>query len=160
MFDIEALIETLTENIKELFFKEWINLDLKFSKSEIFTMLLIDKSKEITMSEFAENINVPMSTATGIADRLVKNQYLKRERSEEDRRVVVLKLTDKGSQMVKELKEMISKYLNMVMDDLTDEEKQFLGKIAFKIIDIFKSNREPEVTHDLKKEKIKTIEIE
>lgn len=160
MFDIEELIDALTENIKKLFFQEWINLDLKFSKSEIFTILLIDKSKEITMTELAENINAPMSTATGIADRLVKNHYLKRERSQEDRRIVVLRLTDKGSQMVKDLKEMISKYLNMVMDDLTDEEKQFLGKIAFRIVDILQSHRDPAESQDQKNEEINKIEIE
>jgi len=160
MFDTEELIGVLTENIKKLFFQEWINLDLKFSKSEIFTILLIDKNKEITMSELAENINAPMSTATGIADRLVKNHYLKRERSQEDRRIVVLRLTDKGSQIVKDLKDMISKYLNRVMDDLTAEEKQFLGKIAFKIIDILQSHKDPVVSEDQKTKEIKTIDIE
>lgn len=158
MFDIEEFIDILTDNIKNLLFQDWINLDLKFSKSEIFTMLFIDKRKEITMSEFAEYINAPMSTATGIADRLVKNHYLKRERSDKDRRIVVLKLTDKGSQIVIDFKSVISKYFNIILDNLTEDEKRCLAKIVFKIIDNLKSRSVPE--EDQIKSEIKNIEIE
>ncbi len=159
MLNSDALIGILMDNVKRFFFQDWVNLDLKFSKSEIFAILLIDRRKEITMSELAEYISVPMSTATGIADRLVKNHYLKRERSEKDRRIVVLKLTDKGSRMVSDLKGMITKYLNIIIDDLTEEEKEFLGRIAFKIMDILQSNRS-KATEGQKKKEIKSIEIE
>lgn len=140
MFDIDELIDLFVHNSKKLFFpKEWINLDLKFSKSEIFTLILLDTKKEITMTELADNINAPMSTATGIADRLVKNNYIERKRSKQDRRIVVLKITKKGNQLVIDLKDVISKYINVVIDDLTDEEKQFLIKIIFKIISSLQS---------------------
>ena len=35
-------------------------------------MLFVDRYEEIIMSRIAEYINVPMSTATGIVERLVK----------------------------------------------------------------------------------------
>lgn len=158
MFDIEEFIDILTDNIKNLLFQDWINLDLKFSKSEIFAMLFIEKRKEITMSELAEYINAPMSTATGIADRLVKNHYLRRERSEKDRRIVVLKLTDKGSQIVIDFKSVISKYFNIILDNLSEDEKRCLSKIVFKIIDNLQSRSVPE--EDQIKSEIKNIEIE
>lgn len=161
MFNIDELIDLFAENIKKLFFpEEWINLDLKFSKSEIFTLLLLDKRKEITMTELADNINAPMSTATGIADRLVKNNYIKRERSKEDRRIVVLKITDSGNELVGNLKDVISKYINVIMNDLTDEEKQFLTKIIFKIINIMQSQKGDMVSKNKNEEKIEKIDIE
>ncbi len=159
MYDSDELIDELMDNLKKLFFQDWVNLDLKFSKTEIFAILLIDRRTDITMSELAEYISVPMSTATGIADRLVKNHYLKRERSEKDRRIVVLKLTDKGNRMVADLKGMIAKYLNMVIDDLTEEEKEFLARIVFKIMDILQSKRST-ADEVQKKEEIKNIKIE
>lgn len=160
MFNIDELIDFFAHNSKKLFFpEEWINLDLKFSKSEIFTLLLLDKSNEITMTELAENINAPMSTATGIADRLVKNNYIERARNKEDRRTVILKITKKGNQFVKDMKDVISKYANVIINDLTDEEKEFSFKIIFKIINTLKFQKN-NATPKQQEQKIEKIDIE
>jgi MarR family transcriptional regulator, organic hydroperoxide resistance regulator len=161
MLDFDNVSDFLFDNLKKVFFpEEWLNFDLKFSKSEIFALFIIDKRKEITMTELAEYIHSPMSTATGIIDRLVKNGYIKRERSEADRRIVVLHLGDKGNKVVSELKELISGYISIFADELTSEEKQLLTKIMFKVIkqlDVkFNENRQ----NDLNPEAINKIEID
>lgn len=135
MYEFNDILELFFGNIKKLFFPEdWLQIDLKFSKSEIFAMLLIDKKKEITMTELADYINVSMSTANGIIERLVKKGYVKRDRSDSDRRIVVLQLTTEGSQLVINLKEFVSRYLKMAFDELTDEEIQSLIDIVLKIM--------------------------
>jgi DNA-binding MarR family transcriptional regulator len=162
MLDFNDISDLLFDSLKKLLFpEEWLKIDLKFSKSELFAMLLIDKREEITMTELADYINAPMSTATGIADRLVKNGYIKRERSEADRRIVVLRLTGEGSQIITGLKDLISGYINLVADDLTQEEKQFLTEIIFKVVNGLKTKfneRPPEGNKD--SDSIKKIEIE
>jgi DNA-binding MarR family transcriptional regulator len=160
MADFNDLSEFLFENIKKVFFpEEWLDIDLKFSKSELFAMLIIDKRKEITMTELAEYIHSPMSTATGIIDRLVKGGYIRRDRSESDRRIVVLHLDEKGNNMITELKNVMSKYSNAIIEDLTQDEKQFLTEIIFKVVNRLKTK-----FTDVSKEKeigsIKKIEIE
>lgn len=160
MSDLDNILDILVDNVKKLFFPEqWIKMDLKFSKTEIFTMLLLDRNKQVTMTELVDYINSPMSTATGIADRLVRNGYIKRDRSETDRRVVVLELTDAGSQLIKDFKNVISKYLEVILDDLTEDEKQFLLRLVFKI----KNKLQTEMTDDTpdnSKKTIKKIDIE
>lgn len=134
MIDLENIIDLLIENIRKIFsFEEWIELDMKFSKSEIFTMFILDKEKELTMTELVEYINSPMSTATGIADRLVKSGCIRRERSETDRRVVVLTLAEKGTVLVRKMKEMLQGYISAAVDGLSEEEKQLLVNMVFKI---------------------------
>jgi MarR family transcriptional regulator, organic hydroperoxide resistance regulator len=161
MFDLDNIIDLLIDNIKKLFFpNEWINMDLKFSKTELFAMLLLDRNKEVTMTELVEYINSPMSTATGIVDRLVKSGYLSRNRSETDRRIVVLKLTESGAQIIKDLKTLISKYLKLIVDDLTEEEKQFLMGIVFKIMNKLQTEMTANITSDKDKATIKKIDIE
>ncbi|GIM30009.1 MarR family transcriptional regulator [Clostridium polyendosporum] len=161
MIDLDNLVDLFIDSIKKLFFPEaWINLDLKFSKSEIFTMLFLDKNKEVTMTELVEYINSPMSTATGIVDRLVKNGYINRGRSETDRRIVVLRLTEAGSQLIKDLKDMMSKYLKMILDDLTEEEKQFMIRIAFKIMHKLQAEMDTKAPSLEDKVTIKKIDIE
>lgn len=161
MLDFDNIVDLLLENIKKLFFpEEWIELDLKFSKFELFSMLFLDKRKEITMTELVEYINTPMSTATGMVDRLVKNGYIKRERSETDRRIVILRLTEEGSQLIKRLKNLIYGYLNMVVDDLTEEEKQFMTNIVLKIMNNLQNKFDPKISGEQKEDNIKKIDIE
>jgi len=135
MYEFNDILELFFGNIKKLFFPEdWLQIDLKFSKSEIFAMLLVDRKKEITMTELADYINVSMSTANGIIERLVKKGYVKRDRSDSDRRIVVLQLTEEGSQLVLNLKEFVSRYLKMALEELTEEEVQSLIDIVLKIM--------------------------
>lgn len=161
MFDFDNIIDVLIENIKKIFsFEEWIELDLKFSKSEIFTMLFLDKRKELTMTELVEYINSPMSTATGIADRLVRSGCIKRERSETDRRVVILTLTEKGSKLVEGLKDMIQGYISMAVEGLTEEEMQFMTNIIFKILNNLRKKLNAEIPTDQSRDNIRKIDIE
>lgn len=161
MFDLDSIVDLLIENMKKLFFpEEWIELDMKFSKFELFTMLFLDKRKEITMTELVEYINSPMSTATGIVDRLVKNGYVSRERSETDRRIVIIRLTEAGSQLIKKLKDMISGYLNVVLEDLTDEEKNFMTGIALKVMNKLQTKLSRTTLNVQSNDDIRKIEIE
>lgn len=135
MGDLEEIIGLVFENIKHLFFpEEWLQLDMKFSKFEIFAMLLIETRHEITMTELSEYINTPMSTANGIIERLVKQGYVVRDRSDTDRRIVVLRLTGDGLYLISGLKELVSGYLKMALEELTEEEVRVLIKIVLKVI--------------------------
>lgn len=135
MTDLNEVIDLFFDNIKHLFFPEsWLQIDLKFSKSEIFAMLLIEKKHEITMTELSEYINAPMSTANGLVERLFKKGYVIRDRSDLDRRIVVLRLTEEGAQLLANIKGIVSSYLKMALEDLSQEEIQFLADIAIKII--------------------------
>lgn len=137
----ENLLDLFLNLVKKYIFPDdSIKLDLKFSKSEFFTMMFIDKKVEITMTELSEYINSPLNTATGIVDRLVKSGYIKRERSEADRRVVLIQFTEKGSSEVKKIKEIVSKYFNIILKDLTPKEKMFLFRILLKVMNNLQSN--------------------
>ncbi len=159
--DFDNIMDLFIDNMKTLFFPEkWIELDLKFSKSELFTMLYLDKRKASTMTELVEYINTPMSTATGIVDRLVKKGYVIRDRSEADRRIVILMLTEEGMQLISSLKDIISGYLHMISDDLSEEERQFLTRIALKIMHNLQANSYKPSNADKEQENIKKIDIE
>lgn len=161
MIDQNKLLDILFENMKKVLFpEEWLSLDMKFSKAEIFSMLLIEKKNGITMTELAEYIHSPMSTATGIIDRLVRNGYIIRERSEQDRRIVVLKLAEKGVQEIARLKELVSGYINKVAEKLTPEEIQFLAQIVSKIINILNEESVAQPADEPKTNTVRKIKIE
>lgn len=125
---------------KVLYPEEWINLDLSLSKSEIFTLLQADRNGEIIMSQIADYINIPMSTATGLIERLVKKGYIERLRSESDRRIVTIRLTESGKKLTNDLKDTMKGYIQLIFDSLTDEEKDLLFGIFTKVTGIFANN--------------------
>ena len=59
-------------------------------------MMTVARLKEATMGQLSDHMNFPMSTATGIVDRLVKKGYIERGKSDSDRRIVVITLSEKG----------------------------------------------------------------
>lgn len=112
------------------------------------------------MSQIAEHINLPMSTTSGMVERLVKGGFLKRERSEEDRRIVVIALTEQGKGLVSKLKRIIHNYINKITEELT-EEVQLLYKIFIKTMNIINNMHNDETIGGKENSgKIKKIEIE
>lgn len=55
------------------------------------------------MTEFAKGVGVPLSTATHLANRLVAKGVVLRERSEQDRRVVLIGLSKQGKTLESQL---------------------------------------------------------
>ncbi len=152
----EQLYNLFFNNIKKFLYPEnWVELDLSFSKSELLTLLLVEKEQQVIMSQIAEYVNLPMSTTTGIVERLVQNGYLIRDRSESDRRIVVVTLTEQGLNVVSELKGLVYNLISEITKVLSDEEQEFLLSIIMKIAgvlkDINRSADEPKIKNQVKK---------
>ncbi|MEN1760287.1 MarR family winged helix-turn-helix transcriptional regulator [Anoxynatronum sibiricum] len=157
----DEFLQFVTDNLKKIFFpEEWLELDMKVSKTELFALLYLSRKENTTMTELAATMGLPMSTATGLMDRLVRQQYVRRGRSEEDRRIVVLVLTEAGQELVDNFKKVMSEYFAMIMDDLTVEEHQLLMRIALKVFRKLKQRKESEEEQVVQETGIKRIEIE
>ncbi|WP_052090727.1 MarR family transcriptional regulator [Desulfosporosinus sp. HMP52] len=157
----EKILDFVLDNLKKVFFpEEWIRLDLSVSKTELLAMLIVDRYGEVIMSQISDYLNAPLSTTTGLVNRLVKNGYLQRERSEEDRRIVTIQLTDKGKTMMRELKATIESYLERFNALLSAEERQLLFKIIMKIVNEL-SRKDPDAeNHEKQDHFLRKIPIE
>ncbi|WP_432403439.1 MarR family winged helix-turn-helix transcriptional regulator [Wukongibacter sp. M2B1] len=155
------IMDMILDNIKKLFFPEdWLQIDMKLSKTELFAMFIVDRYGEVIMSKISDEINVSMSTATGIIDRLVKKKYLKRERSELDRRIVLIMLTEKGQKTIADLKDTMGNYLNRIYETLTDEEIRVLSNVFIKVLNTLGNDEKAENQQNEEKPTIKKIEVE
>lgn len=157
----EEFYELIFGYIKRFAFTEdLLAIDIAMSKQELFTIMAIDKMKEATMGQLSESMNFPMSTATGIVDRLVKKGYVERSRSESDRRIVIISLTEKGSHFAQKMKTMFLSYIKRIDDVLNKEEQEMLFRIVEKILASFRQMNE-EIDEDKEKQRqIRKIEIE
>lgn len=150
------------ENIQTLFFpEELVSLDMKLSKVELIALLFIDRKGEVIMSGLAEYLNVSMSTATGIADRLSRQHLLERQRSEADRRIVTLSLSPEGRKISTSVASLVDGYLDLASGALSSEEQEQLIHLISKILAAFR--RAAEGSADRKKpelERLRRISID
>lgn len=72
---------------------------LELSREEVRAMILLRSSGQSMMSDFAEALGIPLSTATHTIDRLVHKGLVMRVRSEQDRRIVQVEMSERGNKL-------------------------------------------------------------
>lgn len=76
-------------------FRAWAEMGL--TTAQLRVLFLVRESPGVTAGELAQRINVTPPTISGIVDRLVKLDLIRREDDESDRRLVRNMLTDQGA---------------------------------------------------------------
>ncbi len=89
------------------------------------------------MSSVSKTLQVTMGTLTISVNSLVKKGYVIRVRSEEDRRVVLVSLSEKGVKAYYHHKEFHDRMIQSVIADLTEQEKEVLEKSLSKLNTFF-----------------------
>lgn len=82
----------------------------------------------------AATLGLQLSSASGLLDRLAKLGLLKRTHSEEDRRVVQIRLTPKGEQMVDEILAQKKESVARIFSALTPEERTVYLQLMQKVV--------------------------
>jgi DNA-binding MarR family transcriptional regulator len=104
------------------------NLDC--SREEIRALILLGASGRTIMSDFAGELGVPLSTATHTIDRLVAKGLVIRVRSEQDRRVVQVEMSDLGKGVQTALRARHQAMARSWLAPLSPAEREaFLGKL-------------------------------
>lgn len=84
------------------------------------------------MSEITQVTLQDPPTMTGIINRLVRMELVKRSRSEADRRVVLVQATAKGIALIKQIEEeLMQDYLNFYATLSEEEQKNFEQSLTY-----------------------------
>ena len=89
------------------------------------------------MSTIAKSLAVTMGTLTTTMNSLIKKGYAIRQRSEEDRRVVYMSLTDKGKRAYKHHQEFHQEMIEAVMKDMDDNEREIMMGMLNRLREFF-----------------------
>ena len=96
-------------------------------------MVHVFAAEECTMQNLAKQINRTKPTVTVLIEKLVACGYVVKEKSAEDNRVTLIKLTAKGWEL-KPIFEVISAKMNAVVyQGLCEEEAEMLEKVLTQI---------------------------
>jgi DNA-binding MarR family transcriptional regulator len=72
------------------------------SMAQLNIMYTLQRKGVMTMSRLADGLGVSLSNATGLVDRIEERGFIERTRVPEDRRVVVVRVTEAGTRMLQE----------------------------------------------------------
>ncbi len=100
---------------------------------EIQTIFAIGNKGNKTMGNIASCLGVAISTPVTIIDRLIKKKYVLRKVGKEDRRQVLVNLTEKGNDLYNKLLEIRLNSMEIILDSLPEEEIDIFRNILKKL---------------------------
>ena len=98
----------------------------------------IELSGENTMSVVAKKLGITAGSLTTAINSLVNKKYVSRQRSEEDRRVVYIRLTEKGEKAYRHHEEFHRQMTNAVVEKLDEDEIPVLLKTLNGLSEFFR----------------------
>ncbi|SHG91745.1 MarR family winged helix-turn-helix transcriptional regulator [Tepidibacter thalassicus] len=121
---------------KEIFSKgEFKDLSI----NEVRTIQAIGLDEARKMSEVAMDLKITIGTLTTAINRLEKKGYVERLRIEKDRRVVKIKLTDKGKLVYKIHEDFHYEIIKNIVCTMNKDEQKVLIQSLQNVRDFFKT---------------------
>ena len=97
-------------------------------------MLLLALGRADTVAGLARECAVDCGAMTRMLDRLEQKQLLLRQRSDADRRVVNLELTEKGRAVAREIPLIVREELQRSLRDITPQEQETLVRLLSRML--------------------------
>jgi DNA-binding MarR family transcriptional regulator len=110
---------------------------------QFFLLAALDQKEVLTMSAIAQKMGHTTAAASGLVDRLENLGYVVRSSAREDRRKVMVCITEKGSALVRRIREEMVGNLMKVMTHLTPAEQKAWLQIYTKIYNYCQAKEEP-----------------
>lgn len=121
--EVGEMVQKLVR-IFQLFERDQIKVH-GFTSSQCYTLIEILRAESLTMNELSDKMNLDSSTMTRVIDKLVRDNLIRRERDESDRRIVLVSLTDKGQEAAGKLRSSVNEYYRKIISNMplgkTDE---------------------------------------
>ena len=109
---------------------------------QFFLLAALDQKEILTMSAIAQKMGHTTAAASGLVDRLENLGYVVRSSAPEDRRKVMVCITEKGSALVRRIREEMVGNVMKVMTHLTPGEQKAWLQIYTKIYNYCQSKEE------------------
>ncbi len=100
---------------------------------QLTVVKLLESLGDMSLSDLSERIHAQNSTVTGIIDRMGREGLVTRARSTRDRRVVHIRLTDKGKRLARDVPLQPAEILRTALGRLSPGEASELLRILTKL---------------------------
>lgn len=96
----------------------------KLSFPQFFLLAYLSSEEFLAMSDIAHKMGHSTAAATGLVDRLEKLGFVERKQAADDRRKIMVRITDGGVNMVAKMRKEIAKNISSVMAEMDAEEAE------------------------------------
>jgi DNA-binding MarR family transcriptional regulator len=103
------------------------------SMAHLHLMSMLDRHGELPMSRVAELLGVSDSNATGLVDRMEEHGFVERVRHPDDRRVVLVRVSDRGRQILADVEVLRDDLVVRILGRL---DKPRLERLALALDDV------------------------
>ena len=134
------ILENLFQEIMDIEEKALITAEFKnISVNDMHIIEAIGTGEPKNMSTVAKLMSVTVGTLTIAINNLVKKGYVSRVRSEEDRRVVLISLTEKGKRAYQHHREFHDGMVKALVEGLDEGQQKILVKSLLNLRTFFDS---------------------
>ena len=117
--------------VEKRYYKLLSEIDLTYT--QYITMMVLWQEKEISVKALGERLFLDSGTMTPVLKSLEKKGFVKRERSKQDERVVMVSATKQGEILKEKAKDIPNKIAACF--NLKQEEAATLYKLLYKVLD-------------------------
>lgn len=124
---LEQILNTIlhSSEILEEEMKRESNLK-NLTSRQLFCLELVKTMQNPSMTELAERMNIAKASISVMIERLVKNQFIYKVTSDNDRRTAHVHLTEEGEKAASLHNELHKRISQMLTEDMTESEKEIL----------------------------------
>lgn len=128
--ELEAYIQDLWNTIMRIMRKlrssTLTEEDIELSPPQGLMLMELSRSGPLSMSELSQRLEVNQGVATRMVDRLLEKGLLERQRSSDDRRVVMVSASEKGTKITLRLEEENQDMMKELLQPVSREEREVL----------------------------------
>ncbi|KOF55828.1 MarR family transcriptional regulator [Clostridium sp. DMHC 10] len=99
-----------------------------FTTTQCYTLLEISKFGSLSMNEISEKMNLNSSTMTRILDKLVRDEYISRSKDDNDKRIVIVSLREKGIEAASKLSDSVKAYYKKIIENIPEGQVEEILK--------------------------------
>jgi len=128
-------LQSVNLNMYRRLSQEWAkHIEKGISSPQVIILDLLNAKGKLKASDLAEALNITSGAVTGLCDKLIQYGYAKRSRTEEDRRVVYLEITDDGRDMLKNVAEKRKRITEKFYGRLPEDDLRHLIRIHRQVL--------------------------
>lgn len=132
--EVDAIVETIiylyTESRR---LTKGLASQFGLTGPQLTVLKLLESFGDLSLSSLSERIRAQNSTVTGIIDRMEREGYVRRERSTADRRVIYIRLTEKGARLSRYIQVEPMEIFRNALLDLSQGDLRDLLRILTKL---------------------------
>lgn len=135
MTDInQTTIETVVDNLMYLYplisksFSKQMRSKTNLNPGSLFIMGVLSVHKTLSMSEIGRKLSMPKPHVTVLIDKLIEEKMVERIADLTDRRIIHIRITEKGIQQFQTIKQEISEEMRHQLEQLTEEQLTTFAK--------------------------------